>query len=147
MTGSICRPPSLFLALSIATTFLGTIASNAEGAPPQLRDKTITTSFNESSVLKADGDDKVVGASRATTQTIYISSQGRIFIRRFVAVAGGQKKMFENGPGENSNHFEKGALVSRVGQINGAFHKIIRFSPDFRTCTVSVIDGRPQGSE
>jgi hypothetical protein len=147
MTGSICPRPMLALALSVAITLLGTIASVAEGAPPQLLGKTITASWNESAEVRADGDDKVVGGSRTTTLTIYISSQGRIFVRRHVAVSGGQRTMSENAPGESVNHFEKGALVSRTGQINGAFERIIRFSPDFQTCTVSAIAGRPQGSQ
>jgi hypothetical protein len=132
------------LCLALALLVIGLVPCNADGVPRQLRGKTISASWTESSLIQADGEDKPAAASRTTTQTIYLSSEGRIFVRSEIVTSGQQKAKFEQNPQKTPSHFQNGAIVARVGQVNGAAQKTIRFSPDFQLCTVSVIDGRPQ---
>jgi hypothetical protein len=77
-----CRRWCLTLGLSGAVIPIGISTCKADDIPSGLFGKTISISYAESLQAKDDATGKTVRAARSTNLTIYISSQGRIFLRR-----------------------------------------------------------------
>jgi hypothetical protein len=148
--GSLRMPRSPFfwmcqtLAVSVVAVTLGVVHGHAAPAPPQLRGKTVTASYSTSLLAKADKTGKVFKGGRSTKLTIYISGEGRMFVRRHTINSAKQTGAFESDPGKTPYHFEGGALVARTALVSGAVQTTIMFSPDYRSCTISVIIGQPQ---
>jgi hypothetical protein len=137
----------LSLALSLAAMLTGTYELNAAEVPPQLHGKTITASYSGSQQAINDETGKAITAARSTAVTVYISNKGHIFLRRTAINNTNRAGKFESGPESTPFHFEGGALVARVSQLSGAVQVSIKFSPDFQSCTISVINGHTQGGQ
>jgi len=116
----------------------------AEATPSQVLNKTITVSFT------ARGTSTPVGGqprtfNTAITQTIYVSSAGRVF-RKYTANAvggrGSENGGFAPSQGNGSFAFQGDRLVGIVPFALGARQITISFSSDFTNCTATIIEGR-----
>ena len=126
-------------ALAVGTVM---IATGVHAAPQQLVNKTINVSFSVSTPAKgSDGSTRV--ASRQVTRMIYISSQGRLFMK-VMRSAGRNSETKERGPedaGKGSIRFVGNRLVGVLPFISGANQLTISFDPSFQSCTAEMIAG------
>jgi hypothetical protein len=129
---------TLVLGFAIGTT--GALAQ----APPGLRGKTISISFDVIGQGRAQEDGKLSAPSRHVQKTIYVSSQGRVFdrTRRQNPKYGDTA---EKAPGEHNYRFESGRLVGVRLDISGASQLSVTFGQNFTTCTAHVIMGHESG--
>ena len=122
-------------------------AANAAGAPGQLYNKTISVSFRVTN-NGVDEHGKGTGNGREISQTIYISNQGRVFLRGEHR-GGSFGKTVHNGPEVSSGEFrfEGNQLVRpHVGDLSsGAANETISFDPGFQSCTASMQFGHEPG--
>jgi hypothetical protein len=91
--------------------------ADAASVPAQLYNKTITVSFvNTNNGVDENG--KGTGAGRQINQTIYISSQGRIFMRGdHRAACSGCAQTFEQAPEATAGAFRyDGSRLVRVSR-------------------------------
>ena len=97
------------------------VVARAAPAPAQLHNKTITVSFTTSANLTAP-DGRQANRSMAVSRIIYVSNQGRIFIRHSRSTGVGSDST-DRGPGETAStyRFEGGRIVE-----SGNFDELVR---------------------
>jgi hypothetical protein len=135
---------SLCLSLLIGA-FCSEAALAANGVPAQPLNKTIHISY-ALNVTSKTPDRRVSNNARNVSRTIYISSLGRIFVRRSAAQVGGRaSETNDKGPGESTMRFQNGTLVGIVPYIQGASQATITFGSGFQSCTVNVLIGKDNG--
>lgn len=132
-----------FVVLS-ALLLTGTAAS-AAGIPPQLQNKTITTSFAVTIPAKRP-DGSSLQARRNVSRIIYISGAGRIF-SRVGRQAGGVSDSKDNAPDRTASafRFDGSNLVATVLLGTGASQMIVSFDSGFQSCTSRVVTGAESG--
>ena len=118
----------------------------AAAAPDQLRNKSISVAFSVS--IPAKGSN---GSSRTNTRQsfrqIYVSSQGRVFVKSMKRVKGFSKDK-ETGPdggGGGALRFVGNKMVGVLSFASGASQLSISFDPSFQSCSASVIMGAETG--
>jgi hypothetical protein len=125
-------------------------SSPAFAAPPAAAyNKTITISFT-SSGTRTDSLGKSAGFSTQVSRIIYVSSNGRLFMRhRATSMAKGRRSRggdFEPGGGRGGSFaFQGNRLVGTMTWAAGARQITATFDPGFTSCTATVIDGRTAG--
>jgi hypothetical protein len=109
-------------------------AANAENAPTQLYNKTITVSY--SSTLN--------GGTMAAQRVIYVSSKGRIFVRRERSY-GGASDSSDIPLGNYS--YSGGRIVGFQPLLegSGAQQITISFDQSFSSCSASIRYGKSSG--
>lgn len=138
------------IAIAFATALLVVLAdapAAAQAAPRQLLNKTVRVSFTLTNTLRRP-DGRMVTGGGNVQQLFYVSSAGRIFVKR---IAGGRSG--EAGPGEartndgtaRSASFQGGKLVAIANRGGGAGRTVVSFDPSFSSCTVDVQYGKPEG--
>ena len=118
-------------------------------APAAAYNKTITISFT-SSGTRIDSLGKSAGYNTVVTRIIYVSSNGRLFMRhisqsmnRGRRASGGD---FEPGGGRGGSFaFQGNRLVGTMTWAAGARQITATFDPGFTSCTATVVDGRTAG--
>jgi hypothetical protein len=138
---------SPFLAVSI----LFAVASSPAfaTAPAAAYNKTVTISFT-SSGTRTDSLGKSAGFSSQITRIIYVSSNGRLFMRHIATSMGKGRRArggdFEPGGGRGGSFaFQGNRLVGTMTWEAGARQITATFDPGFTSCTASVIEGRTAG--
>lgn len=138
------------IAISFATVLLPFLADTpafAEAAPRQLHNKTVRVSFTLTNTLRRP-DGRLVTGGGPIVQLFYVSSAGRIFVKRIAAGRSG-----EAGPNESrtndgtarSASFQGSRLISVASRGGGAGRTMVSFDAGFSSCTVDVQYGRPEG--
>ena len=117
-------------------------SSRAAGVPSQLLGKTINASINSSLQAQPVGEGGVTTVNGGKTFVIYISTEGRVFVRYDRDDRGSLHARYENGPETATFHFVGGKLVSTTPAKAGAFTVQISFDQGFQTCTIQAIHGR-----
>jgi hypothetical protein len=147
-----CRKKlSFWFSLSAAAVFFVCPVVHAAGAPRELLNKTITENWIIQQTWRdAGGMTRSAGTPR--TRTIYISSQGRPFVRdvrdkgtNSISNLAPNEKMNPVG-GVSSTKFEGRQLVTIDGQIHGANRTLVNFDASFSTCTMTWSAGSSGGS-
>jgi hypothetical protein len=126
----------------------------ANAAPAQLKNKTIAISWtNSGSGTRADGT--TVNFNNQVHRTIYVSSQGRLFIRSERATARGKHSTTKDiAPGDRVSgqglardaRFQGDRLVGTMAFASGAGQFVVTFSGGFSSCAVSVVFGKSGGA-
>lgn len=119
----------------------------AQSAPRQLLNKTVRVSFTLTNTLRRP-DGRIVTGGKSVVQLFYVSSAGRIFVKR---IADGQSG--EAGPGEattnsgiaRSASFQGGKLIAIANRGGGAGRTIVSFEPSYASCTADMQYGKPEG--
>ena len=117
--------------------------------PAAAHNKTITISFT-SSGTRTDSLGKSAGFNTLVTRIIYVSSNGRLFMRHIATSMGKGRRArggdFEPGGGRGGSFaFQGNRLVGAVAFSAGARQITATFDPGFTSCTATVIDGRTAG--
>jgi hypothetical protein len=116
--------------------------------PTQLYNKTITVSWLVESVQRLP-DGRIVSPHVENQRTIYVSTAGRLFLRSTTTATNGRfyaSKTADKAPGDSQIRFEGRRLIGNRAYSRGAGQMTIDFSPDFRSCTVSLIFGKEGGA-
>ena len=142
MTKSITSVTLLALGLFFLTAATPALAASA---PAQLQNKTITVSWTTSANLTAP-DGRQANRSMAVSRIIYVSSQGRVFVRTSRNTGVGSDST-DRGPGETAGtyRFEGGRIVGFNKMFGGANLVSISFDGNFQSCNASVQVGRSAG--
>ena len=130
----------------LATIGLCAMAAPAEAAPQQLTNKTISVAFSVSiPARKADGT--ILTTNRQTSRQIYISSQGRLFVKvmRRVKGAAEDKEIAPGGGGGDNLRFVGDKIVGVLSLGSGASQLTISFDPSYQSCTANLIVGAQSG--
>jgi hypothetical protein len=133
-----------FFELAFAAAFLW-LSTAADAAPPQLLNKTITVTTSVSvPAIGSDGTDKI--RSREKTRIIYVSSQGRLFVRvtQRTRRDASDKEMGPNEGGTNL-HFVGNKLIGNIQFSSGASQLTISFDPSFQNCSADLVIGTEAG--
>ena len=139
MLQSMCvRRLFLTSALAVAAISIGIGTCKADDVPAGLLGKTLSVSYAESLQAKDESTGKTITAARSSNLTIYVSSQGRIFVRRNALNNANQQGKFEEAPGSEPYQYRDGMLVAEFHQLSGGGQSTIKISPDFQSCTISV---------
>lgn len=133
----------LCISFGLAIFMFPVLSVSASAAPAQLLNKTVLVSFSVAIPSKGS-DGSVMNNPRSIQRTIYISSQGRVFVRSARAV-GRNRDSQERGPAENSMRFAGNSLVGVVQFISGASQMTISFDPSFASCAANVLTGADGG--
>ena len=127
-----------FCGLAVA----GLVAS-ATAHAASLANKTVTVSL--SVTIPARGSDGSTQANpRAVVRTIYISSQGRAFVRVNRNV-GRRSETKERGPGEGNMRVSGNSLVGVMLLPSGASQLTVNFDASFSSSTAQVLMGAEKG--
>lgn len=138
---------------SLFLIVIGTGSALAQGAPAQLRGKSVTAGWTEERVQRVGGMGEFVPKSFAHSLSAYISSEGRVFARR--TVFGGGKRGNRTGQSSSVGAEGEGGQQARVSgrtlivttQFAGGLRLIrIEFNADFSGCTANVVLGRENGT-
>jgi hypothetical protein len=123
-------------------------------APAAALNKTITISFTASGMMSGpDGPSRPFNT--AVARVIYVSGQGRLFMRHTATAGGGDmasgkgtrpSRQGEFAPGDSSPRggsfsFQGNRLVGVISYSGGARQIIATFDGGFSSCTASVIEG------
>jgi hypothetical protein len=133
-----------FFKLAFAAAFFS-LSTAADAAPPQLLNKTITVSTNVS-VPAIGSDGTNMTRSRQKTRMIYVSSQGRLFVR-VTQKARREARDKEIGPNEGGTnlHFVGDKLIGNFQFSSGASQLTISFDPSFQNCSADLVIGTEPG--
>jgi hypothetical protein len=123
-----------------------------DGAPSQLRNKTITVAWTAQRTVMTPRGEKQ--SPRFNQQrTIYVSSAGNIFIKAAVEGPRGTREA-EMAPGDKTAkggardvQFVEGKLVAMAQKGSGAGRMVISFDPSYSSCSVELTFGRPAGEK
>ncbi len=127
-------------------------AAHAQGVPRQLHGKTVVYSFTLAQTLKRP--DGTMLSNRITFATAaYLSTEGRIFVRKSRSNSEGRRDSGELAPGSGNLStgrsaqaaFEGGRLVMTTAQRVGAVREVVSFTPGFAGCSVNAIRGKVDG--
>lgn len=122
-----------------------TCAAEAAEAPPPLRNKTISIAYIVT--VNAVSDRGTTSNPRNVSQTIYVSSQGRVFLKRSGS-HGSNSATHQGAPEQTAGHFrfEGNRLIgTRTLMGGGAAQMVVSFDPGFQSCTASVHFGHESG--
>jgi hypothetical protein len=141
-----------FVSAALSICFLPTSLFANDGAPAQLRNKTITVAWTAQSTVMTPRGEKQ--SPQFTQQrTIYVSTAGNVFIKSRAEGAQGTKEA-EMAPGDKTPvggdrevHFVGGKLVAIAQRGSGAGRMVISFDPSYSSCSVDVTFGRPAGEK
>jgi len=134
----------------LAIPVLCAVSSSAlAAAPAAVHNKTITISYT-SSGTRTDSLGKSAGYSSQVTRIVYVSSEGRLFMRHTVtSMAAGRIQRggdFEPGAGRGGSFaFQGNRLVGTIPMAAGAIQMIATFDSGFTSCTATVVEGRTAG--
>jgi hypothetical protein len=122
----------------------------AAAAPSGLLNKTITVSFTASGIATSSSG-VTHGFSTQVSRIIYVSSNGRLFMRHRASNQKGRSRGGDFAPddtqqGKGSFNFQGDRLVGVIPYANGARQMSISFDSGFSGCTASVIEGRSNGT-
>jgi hypothetical protein len=136
------------MAAIILIASCSTPAFAAGGVPAAAMNKTITISFNATGMAKgADGQQK--GFSTQVVRTIYVSTEGRLFMRHQATQGknsrGGDFDPNDGRAGKGSFNFQGTRLVGVIPYAAGARQITATFDAGFSSCTASVIEGHSNG--
>jgi hypothetical protein len=136
-----------FFATSVLLALLPSAAF--ANAPAAAYNKTITISYT-SGGTRTDSLGKSAGYSSLVTRTVYVSSNGRLFMRHTVtSMAKGRRQRggdFEPGAGRGGSFaFQGNRLVGTITMAAGAIQMIATFDAGFTSCTATVVEGRTAG--
>lgn len=137
MFTTACRSAIAAFALSIPTT--------AHAAPKAAFNKSVFVSWVGYQPGIGDGGGKTSPAT--STVDIYISSQGRLFVKAGRS-SGRRSQNRELDPAGSNFAFAGNTIVgTRSGQnTNGATRITITFDASFQSCTATVVVGTPGGA-
>ena len=132
-----------FCAAAFAAIALMSSAPDANAAPPQLYNKSITVTWGESGVYKRISDGVNVSPSGQFQRIYYISGAGRVFTRgtNKSGQYGGSR---EAGPEKTADSvkFEGNSLVAVGVNLGVARRLSAMFDAGFSSCTASVTIGK-----
>jgi hypothetical protein len=133
-----------FLALASAAAAFS-FCTTVDAAPFQLLNKSITVSMSVTIPAKSM-DGTLSTRQRSIQRKIYISSQGRLFVKTAMRARRGASDS-EAGPddGGNNLHFVGNRLVGTRALISGANQLTISFDPSFQSCTADMVIGTESG--
>jgi len=120
-------------------------AAEAADAPAALRNKSISIAYVVT--VNAVSDRGTTSKPRNVSQTIYISTQGRVFLKR-EGWHGPASTTHQGAPEQTAGHFrfEGNHLIGTRTLIGGAAAQmVVSFDPGFQSCTASVHFGRKSG--
>jgi hypothetical protein len=132
-----------FFALASAAAVFS-YCSTADAAPSQLLNKTV--SVTTTVTIPARGSDGTISTrQRTVSRLIYISSQGRLFVKVSQRARRAATDR-EIGPGDGGSWpFEGNRLVTTRGFISGANQLTISFDPSFQSCSADLVIGSESG--
>lgn len=120
--------------------------------PPQARNKSVRLSWTYSGMQRADsGQEKPFNV--AQTRTIYISSEGRVFVKatrstrsysKAGSLAPGESRGY--GGGTTGVTFEGNQLVGTQVHLSGAAQFRVTFDGSFSSCSLRLVFGRAGGA-
>lgn len=125
-------------------------AAPAVAAPSGLLNKTITVSFTATGMATSVSRG-THGFSTNVSRIIYVSSNGRLFMRHRASNQKGLSRGGDFAPdderrGRGSFSFQGDRLVGVIPYVNGARQITISFDSNFSSCTASIIEGRSNGT-
>lgn len=118
----------------------------AEGAPPQLRNKTIVASWTmQRTVMTPRGQRR--SPPFQFGRTIYVSGAGRFFIKASRNGHDAEVAPGDRTPqgGARDMHFSGGKIVAMAQRGTGAGRMIISFDSSYSSCSVHISYGKPNG--
>jgi hypothetical protein len=121
-------------------------SATAASVPSAALNKTVTISFIASGTAR-DPVGQTRQFSTAVSEIIYVSSAGRIFRRRVIAI-GRASRGGGTAPDDRSTasyQFQGNKLIGVTPWEGGARQITASFDADFTSCTVSIIDGHGTG--
>jgi hypothetical protein len=124
----------------------------AAGAPPQLHNKSILLAWSTQVVQKGQ-DGRMISPTLSQQRTIYISSQGRLFVRAGRSINNRKfsgSKTGEAGPDDSRGYageargisFQGNTLIGTQTYASGAGQIRITFDPGFSSCTMVAVEGK-----
>jgi hypothetical protein len=140
------------LICSIATATLLATASASAQAPSRLRNKSITLSYATANMLKAF-DGRTVSRSVHREVHIYVSSQGRLFVKS-ARQGRGHSDTQHSGPGDSASgthatglRFQGNQLLAHIPFEGAAAMAQATFDSGFSSCTLNVVFGKETGGK
>ena len=140
--------------LGVLSSLLSLLATPAfaAGAPPQLHNKSVLLSWSTQVVQKGP-DGRVITPTLSQQRTIYISSQGRAFVRAGRGVSNRQfsaSKTGESGPDDSRGYdgeargisFQGNMMIGTQAYASGAGQIRVTFDPGFSSCTMVAVEGK-----
>jgi hypothetical protein len=132
--------------LGLAAACLMSNPLRAEGAPPQLRNKTIVASWiMQRTVMTPRGERH--SPAIPISRTIYVSSTGRFFVK-----ASRNSHEAEVAPGDKTPRggaremrFSGGKIVAMAQFGAAAGRMIVSFDSSYSSCSVHISYGKPNG--
>ncbi|MCU1441728.1 MAG: hypothetical protein JWP85_2725 [Rhodoglobus sp.] len=135
--------PTIF-AVALAPSF-----SFAAGAPAAALNKTVSLSFQSSGIARPVSGGAEYGFNTLVSRTIYISSEGRLFMRAGQKSGRGPasaSKEIAPDSGGGSFHFQGNSIVGVMPFASGARQVTMAFDSSFSSCTASTVEGRNAGA-
>lgn len=140
------------LVLACAFGLLSTGPLSASSAPQAALNKTVTLHWAISGSSKS-ADGAPANFNNTVALTIYVSSAGRVFLKKRVTSLKGQaSRETSKAPGESgaypgSVRFEGSKMVGVQTWASGAVQFTATFDPGFSSCSLSVIDAKGAGGK
>ena len=127
----------------------------AQGAPAQLRGKSIVLNWTEHRMQRAEGEADFKPVNSNQTLQMYVSTEGRVFERRSATRQGkrtrtGSKDSVDGGAiagTASTSRFSGRSLVLAGAMRQGGRHVSVEFDQGFSSCTVQVTIGREAGTD
>jgi hypothetical protein len=127
-----------------------TAGTAASLAPSQLFGKSIVVSWSEARMQRTAGEEQFHSLNVVITESIYISTAGRPFVRQAYAHAGVQLDHVgaggQSASGARAVRFEGRSIEMTNGRINGARRVEIDLDESFGSCTARVVNGKEAGA-
>lgn len=126
------------------------LAAPALAAPPEVLNKTVTSTYSVTIPARGEDGREYPDATRQGGRIIYISSAGRLFVRatrRDSSRGGSASAVYMLAPGDTYNtfRFEGSKLVGTLKMISGAAQLTISFGAGGTSCQTELIVGREGG--
>lgn len=142
----------LSLVLALFVILIPDAPAIADPAPRQLHNKTIRVLYTVQNTLRRMDGSTVTPPGVSIEQLFYVSSAGRIFVKRTVTGRRGTRGG-EVGPDDSTTNagaarsasFQGGKLVSIASRGGGAGRTIVSFDPSYSSCTADQQYGKPEG--
>jgi len=122
-----------------------TVTAHAQGAPADLRGKSITVAWTEDRVFRFVGEENFTTRAFAKSMSVYVSSQGRAFARLTSFGRRGRASSHESiGDGGDWQASQiNGHTLTVTNKFKGGARLVrVDFNQDFSGCTADVIAGR-----
>ena len=116
----------------------------ALAAPPQSLNKTVTVRYGHFTPATCSNG-RPNRFTRAVTQQVYISTQGRLFARTSAA-AGSASRQKDLEPSSSGQYrFSGDKIVSTRAAASGAIQETITFDSSYQNCSAEVVTGLEAG--